>query len=326
MLTNCKVISKNTLPADYFYSATEERGNVAFPASSSVLREFAKCPARWKNGYESPESTAKDWGSLVDCLTLTPGQFDGRYVIQPSTYTNDKGEVKPWNNNATVCKSWRAENAGRNIVSEDEVAAARLAVARLRGDEVIRAWLDACDTQVWVAGYWADKGTGLTVPVRCLIDFVPRPDTEFAKCLGDLKTTRTAAVLPWQRDCFQMGYHVQAALNLDLYAAATGEDRNTWCWILSESFEPYQTGKRMLSQDFLTLGRASYRRMLENYCACLKAERWPGYDDTDESIQGWSIVEAEPFMAEREQFAPRYEFDVPEDAPEAQADREDLIP
>jgi hypothetical protein len=151
---------------------------------------------------------------------------------------------------------------------------------------------------------------------------VPRADTEFSSCLGDLKSTRSAALIPWARHCYDMGYYIQAAFNTDLYVAATGEDRNTFCFILSENYEPFEPARRMLSQDFLTLGRAEYRRLLGLYAKCLKSNHWPSYDDTDEAIQGWSVVEAEPWMASKEQFAPVFEMagEAPELCPE------DIVP
>lgn len=184
---------------------------------------------------------------------------------------------------------------------------------------MIAAFHKDSDTQVWLAGEWHDEPTGLVVPVRGLVDIAPRAESEFALCLADLKTTRSAAVLPWQRWCYQARYHWQAALYIALWNAATGEERNTFCFIVQENFAPWQTGKRMLSQDFLTLGTAEYRAALANYCQCLKHDRWPGYDDTDEAIQSWSLVQPEPFMAERAQFAPKYDFDEPEPVDEQKA-------
>jgi len=268
MFTNCKVISKNTLPSDYF-AAFAERGDTGFPVTNSMLREFMQCPARWKAGHVAPDSEAKRWGSLFDCYALTPAQFDSRFVIEPASYENEKGEKKPWNNNAKACREWHQSKAGLEVVKADTVLEIERAFNAITNDEVAKAWLDASDRQVWVGGYWEDKETGLTVPVKCLLDFVPRIGTEFDKCLGDLKTTRNAAVLPWQREAYRYGYHIQGALYTDLYVAATGEDRNTWCWIVSESYPPYQAGKRIMSQDFLALGRAAYTRAIENYCACL---------------------------------------------------------
>lgn len=305
--TNCKVVGKDVSPLAY-HAQEAQRGSKDYIMSPSSLREFGHCPARWKAGYEPPDSDAKDWGSLFDTLALTRDQFGDRYAVEPGTYKNEKGEVKPWNNNSNVCKAWREDQGEKEIVKAKQVEEAEFAIKCLLSDEIVRAWFDCCDRQVLVSGEWKTEA-GLIVPVRCLLDFVPRVGSEFEKCLGDLKTCRTAAVLPFQRDAFRMGYHVQAAFDLGLYSAATGEDRNTWCWVLSESYPPYQSGKRMLSQDFLTLGQATAGRLMENYAKCLLNDRWPGYDDHDEAVQNWTIVDAEPFMANAEAFAPKFDFE-----------------
>lgn len=336
MFTNARIIGPIPANAAEYHTPTAQRGAREFVMSSGALREFAACPERWRQGYQSPDSDARTWGSLIDCLLTTPKQFESIYAIAPDTYITKaltcpkcdsvsgsaacrkckraRVEIvvsKDWNNNATECKTWAAARKaeGREIVSARLVADARAAIGRLNHDEIIAAWLAACDCQVWVAGEWHDEPTGLQIPVKALLDFRPRPGTEFAKCLGDFKTTRNAAAMPWQRWCFTAGYHIQAAFYMDLYTAATGEDRNTWCFIVQENYAPWQPGKRMLAQDFLTLGRAQYRQMLGNYCQCLARDRWPGYDDTDEAVQGWTLVAPEPFMAERAAFAPRYEFE-----------------
>ncbi len=246
---------------------------------------------------------------------LTPEQFESRYAIKPATYPDRKtGEKKPWNMNATFCREWAEEQGGREIISAGDLQEADAAIRSLRRDDIITDFLAASDCQVLLQGEYV-AANGIIVPVRCLMDFVPRSDSEFFKSLGDLKTTRNAAPMPWQRWCYQAGYYIQAAFDTDLYVAATGEDRNTWCFVLVENYEPYQTGKRILSQDFLELGRAEYRQHLENYAACLKAGKWPGYDDSDESVDGWSIVAPEPFMTMRAQFAPKLDFgDAPEEA------------
>jgi len=319
---NAKVVGKDVDPRSY-HDQGIARGEAAFPVSPSMLKEFARCPARWIDGYQPPETQAKDWGNLLDTLLLTPKLFSKRYAIQPAEYKSEKGEVRPWNNNANVCKEWREDQIGKEIISAKEYGSAKTAVERLGSDEIIHSFLEDSDSQVLVEGQWKDEKTGLVIPVRCLMDLVPRLDTEFAKCLGDLKSTRTAALMPFQRFCFEIGYHVQAAFDTDLYVAATGEDRVTWCFIIQESYPPWQTGKRMLSQDFLDLGRADYKQWLSNYCWCLKNSHWPDYDETDEAIQGWSLVAPEPWMATRGQFAPKF---VMETEPETEQETEDVVP
>jgi len=321
---NVKIEGVSVNPLHYFETKAE-RGNPALPMSSGSLKTFSHCPSRWRAGYNPPDSDAKEFGRLLDCIILTPEQFKDRYSIQPATYKSDDGD-KPWNNNSKSCRAWNAEQiaSGKEIVKESELSQCRAALKRMKEDDKIVAFSEASDKQVWMSGQWKDEKSGITIPIKCLIDYVPRKDSEFAKCLGDLKTTRNAQLMPWQRWCFQAGYHVQAAFNTDMYVAASGEDRNTFCFILQENYEPWETAKRILSQDFLTLGRSAYRTMLENYCQCIKHDRWPSYDDHDEAIQGWSLVSPEPFMADREAFAPKYEFE--ESEPETEEQETDDVP
>lgn len=309
---NATIVGKSVNPLAYFALPDGlERGHAEWPMSSSSLRAFGACPSRWLAGYEPPDSEAKEFGRLLDCMVLTPDQFTRRYAVQPLSYENEDGEKKRWNNNANVCREWRQLRIaeGYEIVTDTDVRACEEAVERLRADDILNAFLTASDCQVWVSGDWQDEATGLSVPCRCLIDCVPRLETEFAKALGDLKTGRNAALLPWQRWCFQAGYHVQGAFDMDLYVAATGEDRVSWCWLVQENYAPWEPARRLMSQDFLTLGRATYRTLLANYCQCLKAGKYPSYDDHDEAAQGWSLVEPSPWMATEEQFAPHFQFE-----------------
>lgn len=305
---------------DQYHNQPARRGAKDFAMSPSALKEFARCPQRWMRGYNPPDSDAMQWGSLIDCLALTPDQFDSRYVIQPDTYTNEDGEVKPWKNNAHVCKQWRAEQAGMEIITKKSRLEAIEVVKALTADEIIASFMACSTKQMLVEAQWQDE-SGITIPVRCLLDLVPSPNSEFAKCLGDLKTLSTAALGPFQRKCFEFGWHVQAAFDTDLFVAATGEDRNTWCFVVQESYPPYQTGKRILSQDFLELGRSTYRRQLALYCRCLKTGVWPGYDDTDEAIQGWSLVNPDPWMESKSLFEPKLEV-----SEEPETEPEDIIP
>ena len=289
---NCKVVGVG-VNSETYHSQKGERGSKDFIMSPSALKAFAECPSRWRAGYESPDSEAKQFGSLLDCLFLTPDQFKGRYAVKPATYKDAKsGDDKPWNGNSNVCKEWLADHDGFNIVSGAELTNAENAVNRLLSDETISSYHKASDKQVHVAGEWLDAKTGLIIPVQCLIDFVPRKDSEFQKSLGDLKSTRNAGQRPFSRWCFTAGYHIQAAFDLALYTAATGEDRCEWIFILQENYAPFETGRRLLGQDFLDIGRQSFTYALEKYVRCLKTGEWTGYDPSEE----FSLVVPEVWM------------------------------
>ena len=342
MFQNCKIISTGVNPAEYHNRDVSTRGTPGYSVSSSDLRMISgMSPSKWKNGFELPASDALIYGSLLDVLVLTPDQFDARYILQPAEYETkvlrcpscgsvteakkcqkckiDREEhviVKPWNNNSDTCTSWAEAQAkaGREVVAQQDLDTAVLAKKRLEADPQISALLAACDRQVWVAGEWLDEATGVVLTVRCLIDLVARPDSMFPKTIGDLKSTKNAAVGAWASWARKVGYDTQAAWNLDLFNAATGRDMTSFCFILSESSPPFEIGRRYLEvaqlqpeQDSFSPGRSKYRAALKLYCQCIKKGRWPGYDDTDEaSLSGWTLLAPDPWDAQRTMFAPKF--------------------
>lgn len=320
MITNAEIVAVGANVDDYHNNGDIKRGHPDYAMSSGALREFRRCPARWQKGYQPPETDSKSFGSLLDCLVLTPEQFDLRYAVRPSTYRNEKGEEKPFNLNATACKEWVASQGNVEIIHRDDLAEAQAARDSLTADTIIRAFIICSDTQVHIKAEWKDKETGLVVPVKALLDLVPHKDSTFSKSFGDLKTTRNAALMPWTRWCFQAGYHQQMAFYGDMLRAATGEDRVNACFLLVENYPPFQTAKRFLSEDFLEIGRLEYQSALKLYCACLKEGRWLSYDDNDENCDGWSLVSHLPWMSIEEQFSPKF---IP---PEPVEETEDIVP
>jgi len=339
---NVKIQAVGADPREY-HQPGAQRGTKEFVVSSSSLREvFARCPAAWLGGWALPESEALNYGALFDCLALTPDQFKRRYAVQPETYMadgakkNDPPQSKPWNNNATVCREWKAEQnkVGREIVTPSDLSEANKAVMRLYADPNIKAFLDGSDKQVWVVGEWHDEPTGLVVPVQCLIDLVELEVPMTRQRIGDLKTTKNAAPGAWARWARFAGYDVQAAWNLDLYNAASGRGLELFEFVLSESDFPYQTARRVAIDpnsgspegdegSAIVSGRRQYRRMLADYCQCLKHNRWPGYDDTDAGSNGATELRSDPYEEQRRMFAPRYSFGS---EPEAEEEYIDLIP
>lgn len=311
---NCKIIGAG-VNSDAYHAQTFARGAKEFVMSPSSLKAFAQCPSRWHAGYQPPESDAKDYGNLLDTILLTPEQFEDRFAVKPLTYKSagtkksDPIEDKPFNANSTWCKEWMTTQAGKTIISTRDLIEAQTAVKRLRDDDTIRAFVDASKTQVHVKGEWNDKATGLVIPVQCLIDCVPDRESEFQKSLGDLKSTRNAGLRPFARWCFTAGYHIQAAFDLAIYCAATGEDRSDWIFIVQENYAPFETGRRLLSQDFLQIGQQTYEHILKRYARCVKNGEWGGYDQPEE----FTLVQPEPWM-EFEALSEKLESDQSEAA------------
>ena len=336
---NCKINGVGINSNDY-HNQKGERGRPDFVMSPSSLKSGDACWRRWVDGYESPSSEAKDWGNLVDALLLTPEQFLSRYAIRPQTYPADgkKGEQpteKPWNGNSNWCKAWIQKQGGKEVVSADELAQAKIAVTRLMGDETISAFINASNKQVHIVGEWHDERAKIVIPVECLIDLLPRSDTEFYKSVGDFKSATSGAVIPFSKVAAKFGYHVQAAFDLAMIVAAENREpdyeRNTWSLIGQESYPPFQTFKRMydatVEDGLIAFGKNAYESALHRYAQCLKTGKWYDYDDDpknspDRNVsQGWTIMRPASWMA-YESLSMKLEAD----AAEALEENEDITP
>lgn len=297
MITNAHVVQDGYDP-DLYHKETVPRGHNAFVMGRSSLVNFASCPSRWLDGFQREDSDATDWGTLIDCLVLTPELFAAKFAVKPAKYPDAKtGELKDWNGNATFCKEWAADHEGKKLVKADDYAEAQIAVAKLQKDDAIAEYLACSAKQVYCTATWEDPATGLSVPLKTLIDLAPdAKHAKFGKTLGDFKTARDAGLRGWPKVTHSFGYNVQAALELDIYNQTTGDARNDFRHVIQENVAPYQTGRRIVSLDFINLGREAYRMALAWYCECLKSAEWPDYDAHAAGINGWSFVAPEPWM------------------------------
>jgi len=288
---NARIVKKQAAQAEY-RKQEHPRGHPGYRVGRSDLVEIAACPHRWLAGNDEDDTSSTEWGTLIDALLLG-GELG--IAVTPDTYEAADGTMKPWNWNAKVCQKWELENKGRIIVKPATLEKAEIAVKRIKENAVIASLLSDADFQVWVEADYrhSDK---ITIPVKGLIDIVPA----VSDALADLKTTQSAEPRQYGRTIFNFRYHVQAALYLDLWNAATKEKRNSFLHVIQESSEPYEIGRRMLDNNWLQLGRAQYRAALELYGRCLETNTWPSYDDLEAPgimrVQGWTMTSPETWM------------------------------
>lgn len=298
---NAKIVRVNC-PSDVYLGSTgDERGKVGHILSRSELMDFMACPRRWLFGFQEDATDATEFGDLADCVVLQPTEFHNRFAVRPSTYKDAKtGEDKKWTMAANACKEWVAKNAAsKTVISQEDNAKAHLLLQRLLEHSATAELLRESQKQVMVLGEYWDEDTGLIVPVRALIDIVPYVENPtFKKCLCDFKTAKSAHPRRWPRVVWDRQYHIQGAFHMALYTAATGEERNTWLHLIAENMPPFEPGRRLLSEEFLELGRFAFIQALRDYCQCLKANDFPGYERGTilPSLPGWGITEPEPFM------------------------------
>jgi len=298
-IQNGTIISTQTDTNIYHKVSDIARGNIEYVMSRSDLMEFDKCPHRWVQGYSKTRTDSMSYGNLLDAYLLESGRFDDQFAIAPETYAHEKGD-KPWNWNATVCREWREEQhaLGKEVIKKQQYEECILASKVLYSDKMINGILSTSNFQVMITAEWKDKDTGLTIPLKCLIDIVPKKGLY----LIDFKTCKSASLGQWPREVYNWGYHIQAAFYMDMYEAATGEVRNGFAHILQESYAPYEVGKRLLDEEFIELGREKYINAIKKYCECLKSGKFGGYDDYSLymlKFDGFTSVGPESWMIDK---------------------------
>lgn len=281
---NCRIVKANCTYAEYHKQKDGvKRGDREYSMSRSELVEFALCPARWKDAPIEEESTAAtDWGNLIECLTTNPKSFDDLFAVTPETYTNKKGQKIAWKNDKRIDEvaQFLDANKGKIIIKNDTLVEARKAVESVFNFIPLLELLNVSRKQVFVSGIWKDKSTGIEIPVRSLIDLVPPKDHPvFGRWLSDFKTTRNGDPHHWARQVDDKSYDVQNALHMDMYVAATGEDRTTWVWAVQENVPPYHVVRPMpaATAEFTAWGRVKYQSALRLYASCLATNTWPSY-------------------------------------------------
>lgn len=324
MITNAKIIGENTNPADY-QKQDYQRGDKRFVMSRGELCAFYYSPSKWINGAKFTGNDSTEWGNLIDTMVTAPDSVSQVFAVQPSHYDTTgmqcpvcqsvtdsakcskcktpRVEVaikKEWSGQSKTCQEWVANQqaAGKLVVSADDFESAKIAVNRLMKDEIISDFIDWSRKQVMAVAEWHDKATGLVIPLKTLLDFVPdEKHHDFGKSLGDLKTARSAFPKTWNDEVYKRDYHTQAALYLDVYVAATGEDRQDFRHVISENEFPYEPARRWIESDMMEHGRAKYRMALQKYCECLNSNVWPSWDDEgNQMIAGWGQIKLSAWM------------------------------
>lgn len=306
-----KLIGADIDPEVYHRTGEHPRGHREFIMSRGALADFLKCPSKWLRGYESKDTNATKWGSLMDALVLSPDQFDNRFAVYPETYTNEKQEVKPWNNNATVCKEWKAKNAGRMFIHGEKfdsdgepneetqsptLGNANRAKMRLMGDARLKSLIDCSQTQVMVLAEYHDGATGITVPFKVLLDLVPDVGhADYRKCLADFKTARDASEHGFTKAVHDGFYDWQGVIYRDAYVKATGEDRTDFLFAVQENQPPYEPALWSLGESWMDDVRGEVLNALAFYCGCLATNQWPSYQITS-PVESWGALSREAYM------------------------------
>ena len=263
--TNCQ---------DYYKRAATRQDPKGGPVSKSLLWDFHKSPYKWKHGREKEVSKAMETGTLIHAVILEPEKpLDALVAVSPYTDFRTK-EAREWRD------TQRAE--GKIIATDSEVDAAE-SCAEVFREEYAQQFQVCSKTQTEVAVFGKIGAT----EVKGMIDLVP----DGLDCLLDLKTTAAIESLEsLQRTIVNRGYHWQAALYLDLWNAASGENRTRFVFCFIETEHPFETAWVELSENLIDIGRAGYMNAIAKWQQCVATDTWP------KAVEGIAMIETPKYI------------------------------
>jgi len=260
-------------------------------ASSTTLKTIFNKGAKhfFRFWAGNPNRVVKDptkamlFGSASHAAVLEMHDFRAKFVVQPATYPDDKtGEPKPWHGGAKYCKKWAEENAGKIIISSDDLTSIRGMARELSAHPMVKEGI--LNGFVETSLFWQDEKTGIWLKVRP--DVIPTSSLD----ISDFKSTAAIDDDGLAKAVGDLGMNQQGALVGDGVLAVIGEPMNSFTLVFSQTEEPHEARVHSLIGEDLELGQRQNRVALDTFDRCLKTGVWPGIGGEQRDAQHITIL------------------------------------
>ena len=270
------IVSKNSLTAATVREMPIKAYLSAPGMQHSHLQHFAKSAAHFREAVDHPEKPtfALIFGELVHTAVFEPHKLQGCYYIKPETYENKKGEIKPWNGNATECKDWKYAHSDRPIIGKEDFDALIGIRKSVLEHPAARRCMEKGSAELSMFAW--DPETKVLLKSR--------PDWTAGGVLVNLKTTEDASLEGFARSIAKFHYDSAAAFHLDVFQLVKPKEKDAYVFIVVEKSPPYVVGVYNLDQASIQIGREKYRRWLRDYVEAMESDQWPGYSDKIRTI------------------------------------------
>ncbi len=237
---------------------------------------------------ETKTSAAMDLGTAFHSAYLEPGKFKSRYIF--AEYRDQRtSEFKRWA---------KQQDATKEILHFDM-------------SETIQGMLDSANTNklatslmsngiVEESTFWLDEKTGVLCKSRT--DYV---SSGLGEQIVDIKTCKDASFDTFQRTVVTMGYHIQAAIQMEAVRVTRGDlsdhphkskvisddvgtklvgtdgheitNRRVHSLFAIENVPPYGNALYPLDDELICIGHSRFRFILTQIADWENSGVWPGY-------------------------------------------------
>lgn len=232
--------------------------------SITRLKELRRSPLHYQHRLLNPKETAPlSLGRAAHCSVLEPERFDRDHAVW--TRRTKSGKLGP--RNGKFWEAFKAENAGRTIISEDEHSDVVAIQRAVRGNRDAMRYLEHGDPEVTMQWYVLDHLCKGRADWLTVVDGEP--------VLVGLKTARDCRLHQFGRQAAQLGYHLQWAFYRDGYATITGRLPKV-VEIVVENEAPHAVVVYVIPDEILQRGFDEYMALLEQLDECNRNKSWPG--------------------------------------------------
>jgi hypothetical protein len=235
--------------------------------SSTMLKTLAHSPAHLRHMLDNPmiETDALRQGKALHCAILDgPDEFSRQYRVKSldGRTAAGKAEKASMERDGVTCLTSDEHSMIMGIYHEFEQHPALMDT--LSSDKDVPKFEHAI--------LWEDKETGLLCRAK--------PDIYGANFMIDLKSTRDARPQRFNRQFFDLGYHIQAAHYAAGWESITGQTAEIgldFYFFAAEKSPPFGNTMYGVPRDVMLYGKQERRDLMLKYADCVNKNEWPGY-------------------------------------------------
>ena len=239
--------------------SNEEYHAIKDAVGSSGLRTLImQTPAHFKYNLDNPEPPSAEMrmGTYVHTAILEPHLFSSSLVVDVGSRA------------AKAFKDAVQSHPGKTVMLQNEFEQALNIRDAVLGNLTARNLLSQGINES--SYFWTDEQTG----VKCKF----RPDCIRPGRIGvDLKTCADASFRGFMNSIGRFRYDMQAAFYLEGLSKVTGENHDSFTFIVAEREPPYLVACYVLDEASIERGMQDVRKALTLYAQCLDSDMWPGY-------------------------------------------------
>jgi len=268
-------------PLGIVYGMPADQYHAIDALSNSALSMLNRSPRHYWANYLNPDrpersaTAAMAAGTLAHSLVLEPGTVSNLYAVRPEGMDGRTKEGK----------QWAADNAGRIIVTAEQMATAEAQRAAVLAVPDLAELLASGSPEV--STFWIDHETGTHCKMRA--DWV-HPLADGRVILLDLKTTQDASPEQFGRSVWTYGYHRQDAWYTRGFALAGGPEVAAFVFAAVTGSYPFIAVPYTLDDQARWQGQEECDELLATYAECRNSNNWPAYGDGVQmlSLPGWA--------------------------------------